>query len=162
MRVISILLICFVSVFVSLSLQAGNAPTIQIKYLSPELSNKIVYTAVDTCAQKDYKIAATVVNRNGTLAAFLRNPLAGPHTEEVSQRKAFSSATLQTTTQQMAENLDIKFASRILLVQGGVPIEIASSFYGAVAVSGAESSDDEICARAGIEAVAEILEFADN
>ncbi len=161
MRILPVLLTALTGLSASLSSQAENAPTIQIKYLSPELSHKIVYTAVDACAKKGYRVAAAVVNRDGTLAAFLRNPLAGPHTEEVSQRKAFSAATFQIPTQQMTGNPDIKFASRILLVQGGVPIEIAGSFYGGVAVSGAESSTDEACARAGIEAITEILEFAD-
>lgn len=144
-----------------MTVSADSTPTIQAKYLSPELSHKMVYTAVESCARKGYKVAAAVVNRDGTLAAFLRNPLAGPHTEEVSQRKAYSSATFQTTTKAMAENLDIKFASKILLVQGGVPISIAGHFYGAIAVSGAEAEDDEVCAQAGIDAIAEILEFAE-
>jgi uncharacterized protein GlcG (DUF336 family) len=162
MRIKTLPALFIVSLFTSISVQAEDTPTIQIKYLSPQLTHKIVYTAVDACAKKGYTVAAAVVNRDGTLAAFLRNPLAGPHTEEVSQRKAYSSATFQTTTQQMADRVDIKFASRILLVQGGVPIEIGGIFYGAVAVSGAESSEDEACALAGIEAIRETVEFADN
>ena len=155
------LLTLSLSLLPMMTVSADSTPTIQAKYLSPELSHKMVYTAVDSCAKKGYKVAAAVVSRDGTLAAFLRNPLSGPHTEEVSQRKAYSSATFQTTTKAMAENLDIKFASKILLVQGGVPISIGGHFYGAIAVSGAEAADDEVCAQAGIDAIAEILEFAE-
>lgn len=141
--------------------ESDTPATVTTRYLTADVTREIVHTAVATCAAKGYKVAAAVMNRDGTLAAFLRDPLAGPHTEEVAQRKAFSSATFQTTTQQMADRVDIKFASRILLVQGGVPIEVAGQFYGAVAVSGASMTEDEVCARAGIAAVQERLEFAD-
>ena len=140
---------------------ADSDTTISIRYLSPELTQQIVATAVSTCTEKGYRVSAAMVNRDGTLAAFLRNPLSGPHTEEVAQRKAFSSATFQTTTEQMQDRQEIRHASRILLVKGGVPIEIGGHFYGAVAVSGATEDDDAVCANAGIDVIREQLEFAE-
>jgi glc operon protein GlcG len=91
----------------------------------------------------------------------LRNPLSGPHTIKVSQRKAFSSATLRAKTSQMAARSDLSFAPDILLIVGGVPIQFVGNFYGGVAVAGAKPEIEELCAQAGIDAVAEIMEFAD-
>ena len=116
--------------------------------------------AVEECTKKGYKVSAAVVDRNGNLAAFLRNPLSGPHTIKVSQRKAFSSATLQAATSQMSSRPDLNFAPDMLLIVGGVPINFGGNFYGGVAVAGAEPKDDEKCAKAGIDAIAEIMEFA--
>ena len=97
----------------------------------------------------------------GDLLAFLRNPLAGPHTEKVSQRKAYSAATFQTSTKAMQPRKDLSFAPGILLIQGGVPISIGGTSYGGIAVAGAAPNVDEICAQAGIKAIKEDILFAD-
>ena len=137
-----------------------KAPTIPIGLLSAEIANKIVTAAIDDCTKRGWKVSAAVVDRNGNLAAFLRNPLSGPHTIKVSQRKAYSSATLVAPTSQMSSRPDLNFAPDILLIVGGLPIEFAGHFYGGVAVAGADPAVDEQCARSGIEAVADIMDFA--
>jgi len=136
-------------------------PTIQLRTLAPHMAHKVVIAAVNECTKRGYKVSAAVVDRNGNLAAFLRNPLSGPHTIEVSQRKAFSAASLQAATSQMSSRTDLSFAPGILLIVGGVPINFGGYFYGGVAVAGAEPKVDEECAQAGIEAISEIMEFAD-
>lgn len=138
-----------------------EAPSMKLRYLSPAIANKIVVAAVKACTKRGYKVSASVVSRDGNLAAFLRNPLSGPHTIKVSQRKAFSSSSLQAATSQMSSRQDLNYAPGILLIVGGVPINFGGHFYGAVAVAGAEPETDEKCARAGIDAVAEIMDFAD-
>lgn len=138
-----------------------QSPTVQLRSLAPHIAHKIVLAAVEECTKKGYKVSAAVVDRNGNLAAFLRNPLSGPHTIRVSQRKAFSSATLQAATSQMSSRTDLNFAPGILLIIGGIPINFGGNFYGGVAVAGAEPADDEACAKAGIAAITEIMEFAD-
>jgi len=138
-----------------------QAATVQLRTLSPHIAHQIVLAAVNECTKRGFKVSASVVDRNGNLAAFLRNPLSGPHTIEVSQRKAFSSASLQVATSQMSARQDLNFAPGIVLIVGGVPINFGGNFYGGVAVAGADPEIDEVCAMAGIEAVAEIMEFAD-
>jgi len=128
------------------------------------LSSFSVYSdepTVEDCTKRGYKVSAAVVDRNGNLAAFLRNPLSGPHTIKVSQRKAFTSSTLQAATSQVKDRPDLNFAPNILLIVGGVPIDFGGNFYGGVAVAGADPEFDEKCAHAGIDAVADIMEFAE-
>jgi uncharacterized protein GlcG (DUF336 family) len=154
-------------ILVSISLLSASAygeeqqSTIQLRILAPHMAHKIVLAAVNECTKRGFKVSAAVVDRNGNLAAFLRNPLSGPHTIEVSQRKAFSAASLQAATSQMASRTDLSFAPGILLIVGGVPINFGGVFYGGVAVAGAEVEVDEECAQAGLEAISETMEFAE-
>ncbi len=136
-------------------------PTVQLRVLASHIAHKIVSAAVENCAQRGYLVSAAVVDRNGNLSAFLRNPLSGPHTIKVSQRKAFSSATLRARTSEMSFRSDLNFAPDILLIVGGVPIQFVGNFYGGVAVAGAKPEIDEQCAQAGIDAISEIMEFAE-
>ncbi len=139
----------------------AEAPlTLNSKFLASQVANDMAVAAVDACDKRGYKVAAAVVGRDGNLLAFLRNPLSGPHTILVSQRKAYTAASLQTSTAQMAARQDLSFAPGILLIVGGVPIDVGGQFYGGVAVAGADPEVDEACAQAGIDAVAESLEFA--
>jgi uncharacterized protein GlcG (DUF336 family) len=135
--------------------------TVTTESLSQKLANKAVVAAVEDCTKKGYKVSASVAGRDGNLLAFLRNPLSGPHTIEVSQRKAFTSATLQAPTSAMNSRPDLSFAPGILLIVGGVPISVGGNFYGGIAVAGAEPEVDEECALAGVEAIAEALEFGE-
>lgn len=142
-------------------LSSEKQPTVRMRVLASHIANKIVTAAVSVCAKRGYLVSAAVVDRNGNLTAFLRNPLSGPHTIKVSQRKAYSAATLRASTKQMAARSDLNFAPDILLIVGGVPIKFSGKFYGGVAVAGAKPEIDEECAQAGIDAVADIMDFAD-
>jgi uncharacterized protein GlcG (DUF336 family) len=144
-----------------LATEETGAPVVPLRFLSPELATKAAVAAVEDCTKRGYKVSAAVVDRAGNLAAFLRNPLSGPHTIKVAQRKAYTSATLQAPTSQMSSRPDLRFAPGILLITGGVPINAGGYFYGAVAVAGAEPEVDEECAQTGVDAVTEILDFAD-
>lgn len=139
----------------------GDAPVaVSVKVLASHVANAIVVAAVNECSKRGFKVSSAVVGRDGNLQAYLRDPLAGPHTILISQRKAYSAAALQAPTSQMAARQDLNYAPGILLIVGGVPISVGGVFYGGVAVAGADPEVDEQCAQAGIDAVAEALEFA--
>ncbi len=143
------------------ALAAEDPPVVELRTLSFRVAHNIVLAAVQACAERGYKVSASVVDRNGNLSAFLRDPLSGPHTVEVSQRKAFTSATSQTSTRQLSSRADLNFAPGMLLIVGGVPIRFNGHFYGGVAVAGATPEMDEKCAKAGIRAVSNTLEFVE-
>jgi uncharacterized protein GlcG (DUF336 family) len=141
---------------------AAEEPAIvELRVLSPRVAHDIVFAAVQDCARRGYKVSASVVDRNGNLSAFLRDPLSGPHTIKISQQKAFTSATSQMATAELSSRQDLNFAPDMLLIVGGVPISFNGHFYGGVAVAGAPPETDEKCARAGIEAVSEIMDFVE-
>lgn len=156
MLLVPVLLFCSLPVLAD----KGAAPaTIKLNALSHDTANKMVVASMRECTRRGYSVAVAVVNRSGDLLAFLRNPLAGPHTEKVSQRKAYSAATFQTPTKQLQSRTDLSFAPKILLIQGGVPVNIGGVFYGGIAVAGAAPEIDELCAQAGIDAVKEDILF---
>lgn len=142
-------------------LAADEPAIVELRALSPHVAHAMVLAAVQDCSRRGYKVAASVVDRNGNLAAFLRDPLSGPHTVKVSQRKAFTSATTQMSTAQLSSRPDLSFAPDMLLIVGGVPISFNGHFYGGVAVAGATPEIDEKCAQAGMRAVADIMDFVE-
>lgn len=156
MRNISVVIL----VITCLPLNAAKLPTtISLEYLSPKISTKAVTAAMKECVKRGFKVSVSVVGRSGNLLAFTRNPLSGPHTVLVSQRKAFSAATFQTSTWSLRNRKDLANAPGILLIRGGLPIQIGGKFYGGIAVAGADPKIDEACAQAGIEAIKDPIEF---
>lgn len=145
----------------SSSFAIEQSPIVPLTSLAPHIANKMVVAAVNSCTKRGYKVSASVMGRDGNLLAFLRNPLSGPHTIKVSQRKAFTSATFQSSTAQMQSRNDLNFAPGILLIVGGLPISVGGQFYGGIAVAGADPKIDEACAGDGIKAVVDELEFID-
>jgi uncharacterized protein GlcG (DUF336 family) len=144
-------------------IQAEGTLTIDSKLMSHELANKAVLSAVAECSKRGYKVAAAVTGRDGNLLAFVRHPLAGPHTIQVSQKKAYTASSLQAATgaQLQKERPDLNFAPGILLIQGAQPINVAGHFYGGIAVAGADTQSDENCAKHGLAVLTEALEFAE-
>lgn len=152
--------------FISTNVSAEDKAYINTRVLSASLAQQAASSAYQHCQSQGYQVAVAVVDRSGNLMAFVRDPLAGPHTVDVSQRKAYSSATYQTATSAMMDMDDLKFSPNVLLLGGGLPIRIAGHVYGAIGVSGAPgrkvSGDvDEECAQAGLDTIAEAIEFAD-
>ena len=108
-----------------------------------------------------------VTDRAAIPLVMLRDRHAGPHTPQVAADKAYTSLTFKIGTLQF-ENVTrtdptmggIRQVPRVVAVGGGLPIESAGSQVGAIGVSGAPGgAADEECAKAGIAAIADDLEF---
>ena len=155
---VSIALLCF---FPALALAEKIPTTMFLEALAPHVANKMVVAALEDCTKRGYKVSVAAFGRDGNLLAFLRHPLSGPHTIEGSQRKAYSSASFQAATSSMKSRPDLSFAPGVLLIQGALPISVAGKFYGGLAVAGALPEIDEECAKTGIKAIEEILEFGE-
>lgn len=161
-----LVLFCAIVLLASLPCQADDEPYISTRVLSEQLVNQAVMAAYKECQVRGYQVAVAVVDRSGGLVGFVRNPLAGTHTIEVSQRKAFAAATFQASTSSMMDRENLKQIPGVLLIGGGLPIRVAGHFYGAIGVSGApgikfSGDEDEACAKAGLATITEALEFAD-
>jgi uncharacterized protein GlcG (DUF336 family) len=71
-----------------------------------------------------------------------------------------SSAALRENLPDMVNELNL--LPGVLVLRGGLPIQVAGSTIGAVGVSGAPGGDkDEACAQHGIDLVQERLDFAE-
>ncbi len=153
----------------AMSVAAASAPYVQYRVLSMETAAQLALESARACQAQGYQVAAAVVDRSGQLLAFSRDPLAGAHTIEVARRKAYSAASFQTATLELQQGggmQNLNNAAEVLIIGGGVPVQVGGQFYGAVGVSGAPAKDvmgdmDDACARAGIDHIREALEFAE-
>ncbi|MCG6968471.1 MAG: heme-binding protein [Gammaproteobacteria bacterium] len=156
---------CLVLIFTGHAL-AEEIPFVQTRTLSASLANQAVLAAYSECSKRGFHVAAALMSRDGRLQAFIRSPLAAPHTVDVSQRKAYTAATYQASTLSMMQREELKFSPGVLLLGGGLPIRIGGHFYGAIAISGAPAEKtagdiDQQCAQTGIDAIRDALEFAE-
>jgi len=160
-----IFIICLVSVSGWQTVFAKDEPYVTARFLTAPTAVKIAKVAEETCRKKGYQISAAVVDRYGNLLAFARDPLAGAHTITIAQHKAFTAATFQGATIDLTKRLSfLKGTPKLTLVGGGVPVKLGGYMYGAVGVSGAPGLKipgdvDHACAKAGIDAVQEEIEF---
>ncbi len=161
-----------VSVLVGLCLlpvssRAEDNGLVEHKTLSLGLAAELAEAALASCQEADFQIAVAVVDRFGVLQVLLRDRYAGPHTPDTARRKAWTAVSFRSDTQSLvsltaadspqAAARDIAGA---LMLGGGVPIEAAGSIVGGVGVSGAPGGvQDDRCARDGIDAVLDRLEF---
>ena len=160
--------------FVTLSLVLGVAPAraqdalVTYKSMSPDV-------ALDACAGARSRIAASAASRwrsrwsdrFGVTQVVLRDRFAGPHTVPTATGKAWTAVTFRTNTTELVgvtqpgmPQAGLRSLPGAVILGGGVVVEAGGSLVGAVGVSGAPAGDaDDACARAGIEAVRDKLEF---
>lgn len=97
----------------------------------------------------------------------VRDRFAGAHTVSTASGKAWTAATFRTSTTELNAvsqpgmmQAGIRNLPGVVIIGGGLIVEAGGSLVGAVGVSGAPGGDaDEACARAGIEAIRDKLEF---
>ena len=158
---------------VVLVLMAGLSPSasaqglITQKALSMEMAQSIVQGTVEKCRADGFSVSVTVIDASGLLKAFLRDEGNGPHTIDLSRRKAYTALTFASrwpTSLAAAKAWNSTLGSPMPNVEGtvgvggGVPIKVGEVAIGAVGVSGAVGGDrDEICANAGIAKIAHLL-----
>lgn len=161
-RTTAALLVCSLAV----SVQASE-PTFQIRSLTPETALAAAKAAMDSCRSQGYQVAVAVVDRAGLTQVFLRDRFAGAHTVDVATNKAWTAASFRTSTLVLAAETQpgkamsgLRSTPRMLAAGGGLVIEGGGSVFGAIGVSGAPSGEaDEACAKAGIKAIADAIEF---
>ena len=143
---------------------ASAQGTMASKLLTADAANAMVMGALAQCQKDGYRVSAAVVDRGGNLLAFIRDPLAGPHTAESSRRKAFTAATFGMTSAAFTALTanpgagGLKDLTGVFALAGGVPIKLGTDVLGGIGVGGAPGGDkDEACASAGLQKVADQL-----
>jgi uncharacterized protein GlcG (DUF336 family) len=146
---------------------AAQDGTFSTKSLTPEVALAATRAALESCRKSGYQVAVAVVDRSGVPQAMLRDRFAGMHTPRTAIDKAWTAASFKITTGALAQETQagrpmsgIRGLPRVVAAGGGVPIEAGGSLLGAIGVSGAPGGEaDEACARAGIKAIADQIEF---
>lgn len=137
------------------------------KSLTPEAALTAAKAALESCRKSGFQVGVAVVDRAGITQVVLRDRFAGPHTVEVATNKAWTATSFRTATTALALETHankpmsgLRNQPRFLAAGGGLPIEGGGSLLGGIGVSGAPGGDaDDACAKAGIQAIADALEF---
>jgi uncharacterized protein GlcG (DUF336 family) len=146
---------------------AAQDATYSVRLLTPETALRAAQAALAKCRGDGFQVTVAVVDRAGVTQVVLRDRFAGPHTVRMAVDKAWTAVSFRTGTSEIARatgpgspQSGIRHRPRVAAVGGGLMIEGAGALLGGIGVSGAPRGDqDEVCARAGIAAIQESLEF---
>lgn len=125
-------------------------------------ANKAVQAAIESCKKDGYRVSVSVVDRAGILRAMGRADGAGPHTVDSSRKKAYTAASVRRPTTELADLMTKvqtlqalrEMNDNILILGGGLPIEIGGDVVGGIGVGGAPGAHlDDACAQAGLDAI---------
>jgi uncharacterized protein GlcG (DUF336 family) len=126
------------------------------------MATKAVQAALEACKRDGYRVSVSVVDRAGVLRAMGRADGAGSHTVESSRKKAYTASSLRRPTTELAELITKTQTLQslrdmnveILILGGGLPIEISGEVVGGIGVGGAPGAHlDDACAQAGLDAI---------
>ncbi len=146
---------------------AAGSGTYALRQMTPETALKAVNAAVADCRKRGFQVAAAVVDRGGVAQALLRDRLAGPHTVQTAINKGYTAISFRTDTLEFAKlttppslAAGVRQIPNVVAVGGGVQISAGGQLLGAIGVSGAPTGEaDELCAKAGLEAIRDDIEF---
>ncbi len=126
------------------------------------LAGKAIQASLDACNKDGYRVSVSIVDRAGVLRAMARADGAGPHTVDSSRKKAYTAASLRRPTTELAELINKvptlqalrEMNDQVLILGGGLPIEIGGEIVGGIGVGGAPGAHlDDACAQAGLDAI---------
>jgi uncharacterized protein GlcG (DUF336 family) len=137
------------------------------KSLNPDVAFELARAALASCRERGFQVAVAVVDRFGVTQVLLRDRFAGAHTVPTATGKAWTAVSFRTTTSELAGTTQpgmpqaaVRSLPGVVALGGGLVVEAGGSLVGAIGVSGAPGGEaDEACAKAGIEAVRDRLEF---
>jgi uncharacterized protein GlcG (DUF336 family) len=145
----------------------AQSGTYTVRMLTPETALKAATAALEDCRKRGFQVAVAVVDRSGVAQAMVRDRFAGPHTPDTAVGKGWTAISFRTDTLEFAKatqagqpSSGIRQLPRVVAVGGGVMIESGGAIVGAIGVSGAPGgAEDEACAKAGIAAIRDALDF---
>lgn len=146
---------------------AAAQGTFTVRALTPEAALKAARAALESCRAQGFQVAVAVVDRGGLPQVLLRDRFAGAHTVDVALNKAWTAASFRTPSGELAAATQpgqpmsgLRSLPRLLAAGGGLPIEGGGSIFGGIGVSGGPGGEaDDACARAGLKAIADEVEF---
>jgi len=143
------------------------ADVVPVKLMSLEIASDIAQGAIAACRADGYQVSVVVVDRSGRTQVLLRDVFSNQYFTELAAGKARAVVLANTGSGELRDNRadmvdELNLLDGIFVLQGGLPVQVAGSTIGAVGVSGAPGGDkDEACARKGLDAVQERLDFAE-
>jgi len=137
------------------------------KSIAPDTALDLAKAALQQCRKDGYQVAVVVLDRFGAPLVALRDRYAGIGAYDIATGKAWTAVnfTLDTSefvkrTKDGALSPGLAAMPKVTPLAGGLVIEAGGSLLGGVGVAGAPGGDkDEACAKAGLDAVRDKLDF---
>ncbi|HEY3680588.1 MAG TPA: heme-binding protein [Bradyrhizobium sp.] len=146
---------------------AEDSATVTYKSLSPEVALEAAQAALKQCRTDGFQVAAVVVDRFGQPQVLLRDRYAGLPAADTATRKAYTALGFHAATSDLAKSIksgsmDAGLARlpNVAMLAGGLVIEAGGTVLGGIGVAGAPGGDkDEACAKAGLDAIRDRIDF---
>lgn len=141
--------------------------TVTYKSLAPDVAFEMAHAALAECRKDGFQVAVVVIDRFGQPLVVLRDRFAGLASITSAKRKAYSSVNFGRDTSALVKMVQDGQISpetarlpNIMITGGGLVVQQAGSTIGGIGVGGAPGGDkDEACAKAGVAAVQDKLDF---
>src|SRR5262245_46528867 len=146
LKLSALAVIALTSFLILVGIDSGRADELPKESVLPlAMANKAVQAALDACRKDGYRVSVSVVDRAGLLRVMERADGAGPHTIDSSRKKAYTAASVRRPTTELADLINKvstlqalrDMNENILMLGGGLPIEIGGDIVGAIGVGGA-------------------------
>jgi uncharacterized protein GlcG (DUF336 family) len=145
----------------------GEETTVNYKSLSTDAALEAAQAALNKCRGNGFQVAVAVSDRFGQVLVLLRDRFAGPPAPATATDKAYTAVSFRSDTTAFAKAIKSGQLSEglaklphVLALGGGLVIESGGSLLGAIGVAGAPGGDkDEECAKAGLDAIRDKLDF---
>jgi uncharacterized protein GlcG (DUF336 family) len=159
-------LVAAASLLAALPAQAAEG-VITYKSIAPDVAYDLARAALNQCRKDGYQVAVFVLDRFGIPLVALRDRYTPAGALAIAKGKAWTAITFSRNTSDFAKavkdgtlSAGLAHLPRVTPLAGGVVIEAGGSLLGGVGVAGAPGGDkDESCAKAGLAAVQDKLEF---
>jgi uncharacterized protein GlcG (DUF336 family) len=146
---------------------AGDDALVIYKSLSPETALEAAQAALKKCRDNGFQIAVAVVDRFGQPQVMLRDRYAGLPAPDTAISKAYTALSFRAATSDLSKSIksgqmDAGLARlpHVAMLAGGLMIEAGGTLLGGIGVSGAPGGDkDEECAKAGLDAIRDKIDF---
>jgi len=156
-----------VACWIALASAQAAEGVITYKSLAPDVAFDLARSALQQCRTDGYQVAVVVTDRFGAPLVELRDRYAPVGALDIANGKAWTAVTFTRNTSDFLKAMKDGTISaglaglpKVTPLVGGVVIEAGGSLLGAVGVAGAPGGDkDEVCAKTGLAAVQDKLEF---
>ena len=137
------------------------------KSLAPDVAFDLAKAALAQCRKDGLQVAVVVIDRFGQPLVVLRDRYAGLAAIPTATGKAWTAVNFGRDTGELIKSIrdgqlsaGLANLPNVFMLVGGLVIQSGGSIIGGVGVAGAPGGDkDEACAKAGLAAVQDKLDF---
>lgn len=159
----------FISLALTTAMTTVHADSLKsISVINLDIAKKIAAGCESKAKENGWNMSVTVVDAGADMVYFQKMDSAYLGSIDISKLKAENAAQMQMPTsliEELSYGKDKKggpapglaMLPGFVSMAGGLPIVGKNNFLGAIGVSGGMPDQDELCAKAGLEAIAPLL-----